>query len=45
MGVEFFNAIAQQYLKRKGVGFDTTQNLDIKGAFFGRFNGSLKGQI
>jgi transposase InsO family protein len=31
-GTEFVNATVQQYLKRQGVNFHTTHNLDIKGA-------------
>ena len=37
-GTEFVNATVQQYFKRQGVSFDTTYNLDIKGAIIERFN-------
>jgi len=41
-GTEFVNATVQQYLKRQGINFHTTQNSDIKVAVIERFNKSLK---
>ena len=41
-GTEFVNATVQQYLKRHGVNFHTTQNPDIKGSVIERFDKSLK---
>jgi transposase InsO family protein len=41
-GTEFVNASVQQYLKRQGVKFHTTNNPEIKGAIIERFNRTLK---
>ena len=44
-GTNFVNAIVQQYLKRQGVSFHTTHNVDIKGTIFKRFNMCIKKTI
>ena len=44
-GKEFTNKRVQAYLKKKGVGFFTTENDDIKAAVVERFNRTLKEKL